>query len=334
MTDASLSMRAVVGEALGPPDHYQLTTLPVPQPGPKDVLVQVNVAGMGYVDALVSRGLYQVKPDVPYCPGLEFAGTVVAAGDAVTDVAAGDIVAASAFGGGLAEYAVAPAAGVVKLPDGFDMRAAAGFIVNYTTAWHGLLDRGQLAAGETVLVLGAAGGTGIAAIQVARLAGARVIAGASSDAKRAYALEHGAHETLDYTQPDWRKTLKAQTGGRGVDVVFDPVGGELLEPAFRSLAWRGRYLVIGFAGGPIPALPVNLALLKGSALIGVDYRQFGSVFEATAAASIRERLFDAVARGDLAPPLGTSFSFDAYADAMTLAGARDGLGKTIVVVRE
>ncbi len=334
MAEATQDMQAVIGNELGPPENYRLTTLPVPQPGPRDVQLRVRVSGMGFVDALVSRGLYQVKPDVPYCPSLEFAGTVTAVGEQVTGFAVGDTVAASAFGGGLAEYAVVPAAAAVRLPDTFDIRAAAGFIVNYTTAWHGLLDRGQLVAGETLLVLGAAGGTGIAAIQVARMAGARVIAGASSDAKRAYALEHGAHEVLDYTQPEWRKTLKAQTGGRGVDVVFDPVGGELLEPAFRSLGWRGRYLVIGFAGGPIPSLPVNLALLKGAALIGVDYRQFGSVFEADAAAGLRERLFDAVARGDLTPPLGTDFAFADYADAMRLAAARDGLGKTIVTVAE
>jgi NADPH2:quinone reductase len=325
-------MRAVVGEALGAPENYHLVEVPVPEPGAGQVQIAVAVAGMGYVDALVSRGLYQVKPPVPYRPGLELAGTVTAVGEGVDSFAIGDRVAASGFGGALAEFAVVPAQAAHHLPEHLDLRAAAGFVINYVTAWHGLLDRGQLQAGETVLVLGAAGGVGIAAVQVARLAGARVIAGASTAEKRAYAEAHGAHESLDYTREDWRKLLKAQTDGRGVDVIFDPVGGDLLEPAFRSLAWRGRHLVVGFTGGDIPALPVNLALLKGSALIGVDYRQFGSVFEPDAAANIRERLFEAVNRGDLTPPVGKAFAFEDFRAAMHLAGVRDGVGKTVVII--
>ena len=326
-------MQAVIGDRLGPPDCYRMVEAPVPTLSERDILVEVHACGMGYVDALVSRGAYQVKPDPPYCPGLEFAGRVAAVGNAVTRMRVGDRVSASAFGGGLAEYVAVPEGNACIIPERLADEAAAGFIVNYSTAWHGLLDRGQLRAGETVLVLGAAGGTGSAAVQVARLRGARVIAGASTEQKRTYALQHGAHQTVDYTQPDWRAALKELTDGRGVDVVFDPVGGELLEPAFRSLAWRGRHLVIGFAGGPIPALPVNLALLKGSALIGVDYRQFGSVYEQAQAVEVRERLFDAVERGDLTPPLGTSFAFTAFRDAMQLAASRDGVGKTTVRVR-
>lgn len=327
-------MQAVLGQTLGGPENYELVTLPVPQPGPGELQIAVQVCGMGYVDALVSRGLYQVKPPVPYSPGLEYAGTVSALGADVEGFAVGDLVTASGFGGGLAEYAVCPAAAAVPLPAALDVRAAAGFIVNYTTAWHGLIDRGALQAGETVLVLGAAGGTGIAAIQVARLAGARVIAGASTAAKRDYAVQHGAHDCIDYTQPDWRDTLKQLTHGRGVDVVFDPVGGELLEPAFRSLAWRGRHLVIGFVGGDIPRLPVNLALLKGAALVGVDYRQFGSVHETAAANAVRTQLFAAVERGDLQPAVGASYPLGEFREAMSLAGARDGLGKTIIQVRK
>jgi NADPH2:quinone reductase len=334
MTEETDRMRAVMAEELGPPQNYRMMSVARPLPGAEDVQVKVLVSGMGYVDALVSRGLYQVKPPVPYCPGLEFAGVVTAVGAEVEGIRIGDTVAASAFGGGLAEYAVVPAGSAIRIPACLDMRAAAGFIVNYTTAWHGLLDRGQLRAGENVLVLGAAGGTGIAAVQIARMAGARVIAGASTQEKRQYALDHGAHDCVDYTQEDWRAELKALTSGAGVDVVFDPVGGDLLQPAFRSLAWRGRYLVIGFTGGPIPSLPVNLALLKGSALIGVDYRQYGSVFEQSAAVDIRSRLFNAVERGDLAPPVGTIFQFADYRDAMALAGSREGLGKAVVSISE
>lgn len=330
MTTPPTHMQAVIGGSLGGPEHYGLVNVPIPALGPEDVQIRISVSGMGYVDGLVSRGLYQVKPDVPYCPGLEFAGTVNSVGDQVTNLAIGDQVAVSAFGGGLAEYAVVPAKNAVKIPATFDVRAAAGFIVNYTTAHHGLLDRGQLQPEDIVLVLGAAGGTGIAAIQIARMAGARVIAGASTQVKRDYALQHGATDSIDYTQPDWRKTLKAMTNGHGVDVVFDPVGGDLMEPAFRSLAWRGRHLVVGFVGGPIPALPINLALLKGSALIGVDYRQFGSVYEQEQSVRVREALFEAVESGVLNPPIGTSFALAEYAAAMDLAASRDGLGKTIV----
>jgi len=327
-------MRAVIGQELGPPENYELLETDVPQAGPNELLVRVTVSGMGYVDALVSRGLYQVKPPVPYCPGLEYAGTVAAVGARVQGFDVGDRVAVSSFGGGLAEYAVTPAAAAHRIPDSFNLRVAAGFIVNYTTAWHGLIDRAGLRAGEIVLVLGAAGGTGIAAVQVARMAGARVIAGASTEQKRTFTLEHGAHDCIDYTQEDWRNALKSLTNGRGVDVVFDPVGGDLLEPAFRSLAWRGRHLVIGFAGGRIPALPVNLALLKGSALIGVDYRQFASVFERDAAADVHHRLFEAVERGDLNPPQGLCFPFEHFREAMALAASRDGLGKTIVGISD
>ncbi len=326
------TMRAVVGEELGGVENYAFAEVPIPEPKAGEVLIKVSVSGMGYVDGLVSRGLYQVKPEVPYTPGLEFAGTIAALGEGVESLVVGDVVAGSGFGGGLAEYAISSAGAITKLPSDFDIRLAAGFGLNYTTALHGLLDRGALKSGETVLVLGAAGGTGIAAVQVAAMAGARVIAGASTPEKRAFALEHGATDSIDYTQDGWRKELKAMTDGGGVDVVFDPVGDTLLEPAFRSMAWRGRYLVIGFAGGAIPALSVNLALLKGAALIGVDYRQYGSVYERGAADITLQEAFAAVARGDLKPPLGQCFEFDDFASAMSLAASRDGLGKTVVIV--
>lgn len=325
-------MKAVFGEELGPPENYHVREVPAPQPGSGEVQIAVETAGMGYVDALVAQGRYQVRPPTPYCPGMEMAGTVTAIGEQVRNLEVGDRVAASAFGGGLAEYAVVPAASACPIPRQLDARAAAGFIVNYSTAWHGLVDRAQIRPGETVLVLGAAGGTGVAAVQVARLAGAHVIAGASTVEKREYAQTQGAHDALDYSQPEWRKALKEMTRGRGVDVVFDPVGGELLEPAFRSMAWRGRYLVVGFAGGAIPSLPVNLALLKGAALMGVDLRQFSAVYEPTAAATVRDWLIQAVERGDLKPAVGACFPFSQYRDAMAMAAAREGFGKTVVNV--
>lgn len=327
-------MRALVADQLGPPQDYTVIEAPDPTPGPGQLLVAVQACGLGYVDALIAAGGYQVRPDPPYCPGLEFCGEVVAHGPGVTEPAIGTRVAASTFGGGLAELACVDARAAIVLPEDFPAELAAGFIVNYCTAWHALIDRAALRAGETVLVLGAAGGTGIAAVQVAALAGARVIAGASTDEKRDFALRHGAHECLDYTQADWRGELKAMTKGRGVDVVFDPVGGDLLEPAFRSLAWRGRHLVIGFVGGAIPALPVNLALLKGASLVGVDYRQFGMVHEVAAADRVRDALFDAVQRGALKPPTGRVFALAQAAEALAHAGVRDGVGKTIVRLRD
>ena len=330
---SDMKMRAVIGRELGPVDNYELLETEIPQPRAHEVQIAVRVASMGYVDALISRGLYQVKPQLPYCPGLEMAGTVSAVGSAVASAKVGDRVCASAFGGALADYAVVPETALNLLPRQLDFRAAAGFVGNYLTAWHGLLDRGELKAGETVLVLGAAGGVGSAAIQVARLAGARVVAGASTKEKRDYALTLGAHDTIDYSKDDWRAELRKVTAGKGVDVVFDPVAGSVLETAFRSLAWRGRHLVVGFAGGDIPSLPVNLPLMKGSALIGVDSRQFFE-FEQPAAQEVRGWLFAAVARGDLVPAIGATFSFENFRDAMELAAGRDGLGKTIVVVSE
>ena len=324
-------MKAVVGQELGDADNYELIDVETPEPRKHEVQIKIQVAGMGYVDALISRGLYQVKPAPPYTPGLEFAGTVSAIGDDVTSVNVGDRVCASGFGGGLAEYAAVPETAVVTVPPALELSAAAGFIVNYSTAWHGLIDRASLEAGETVLVLGAAGGVGIAAVQVARLAGARVIAGASTQDKREYALANGAHEAIDYSNDDWRSDLKALTDGKGVDVVFDPVAGSLMETAFRSLAWRGRHLIVGFAGGAIPSLPVNLSLMKGAALIGVDSRQH-SEFEPESSLAIRRQLFAAVARGDLTPPIGPAFPFEDFRDAMNLAASRDGLGKPIVTV--
>ncbi len=334
MTDtATNTMRAVVGTELGPAEGYELVQVPIPVPGPKEIQIRIQIAGMGYVDALVSRGLYQVKPTVPYCPGLEMAGVVSAIGDKVTAVSVGDRVCGSGFGGALAEYAVLPEAAVNRLPEGLDVRAAAGFVVNYSTAWHGLFDRAAVQPGESVLVLGAAGGVGLAAVQVARLAGARVIAGASTEEKREFTRRFGAHDVLDYSKDNWRADLKELLGGRGVDVVFDPVAGTLLEPAFRSLAWRGRHLVVGFAGGDIPSLPVNLSLMKGSSLIGVDYRQF-TQFEPDSAFTVRQRLFAAVERGDLVPPAGSTFGFENFRAAMDLAASREGCGKTIVIVSE
>ena len=279
------------------------------------------------------RGGYQVKPPLPFTPGQEVAGTVEAIGTGVTQFRIGDRVMASRFGGGLAEYIALPQAVVVPLPANMTFAQAAGFSINYLTAMHGLKDRARLKAGERLLVLGAAGGVGSAAVQVGTLLGAEVIACASSPEKRSFAAEQGAQATIDTEVDGWRERLKAACGGKGPDVVFDPVSGPLFEPAFRSLSWRGRHLVIGFVGGPIPKLPINLTLMKGAALVGVDVRQF-LMFESERAQGHLAELLGWVAEGRLTPPVGRRFGLENFADAMRYALSGSGSGKTVIEISQ
>jgi NADPH2:quinone reductase len=323
-------MKAIQTADLSSIDNYVLTDLPVPQPGEGEVRIKVAACGVGFVDALVALGRYQVKPPLPHVPGAEIGGLVDALGPGVTGYAIGERVLAQVRGG-FAEYAIASERAVSRVPDRMSMNQAAGFRVNYGTALHGLRDRAALKAGETLVVIGAAGGVGLAAVQVGRLLGANVIGVASTEQKRAVVATAGAHVTLDRDVDGWRDRLKA-AAPNGIDVVFDPVSGPLLQPAFRSLGWGGRYLVIGFAGGAIPALPVNLPLLKGAALVGVDYRQFSAVFEAGAAARALDELLAWVAKGDLDVPVGRTFPFGKSREALEYALSGGGAGKTILVV--
>jgi NADPH2:quinone reductase len=323
-------MKAVQTADLSSIDNYAPVDLPAPQPGEGEVRIRVAACGVGFVDALVALGRYQVKPSLPHVPGAEIGGLVDALGPGVTGVAIGERVLAQARGG-FAEYAIAPERAVSRIPDRMSMNQAAGFRVNYGTALHGLRDRAALKAGETLVVIGAAGGVGLAAVQVGRLLGANVIGVASTAQKRVVVEEAGAGATLDRVVEGWRERLKAMSPN-GVDVVFDPVSGPLMQPAFRSLGWGGRYLIVGFAGGDIPALPVNLPLLKGAALVGVDYRQFNAVFEAKAAARDLEELLAWVAKGDLDVPIGRTFPFGEYREALQYALSGDGTGKTILAV--
>lgn len=323
-------MKAVQTADLSSIDNYAPVDLPPPQPGEGEVRIKVAACGVGFVDALVALGRYQVKPSLPHVPGAEIGGVVDALGPGVTGFAMGERVLAQARGG-FAEHAIAPERAVSRIPDRMSMNQAAGFRVNYGTALHGLRDRAALKAGETLVVIGAAGGVGLAAVQVGRLLGANVIGVASTEHKRIVVEKAGAGATLDRVVDGWRERLKA-VSPNGVDVVFDPVSGPLLQPAFRSLGWGGRYLIVGFAGGDIPALPVNLPLLKGAALVGVDYRQFGAVFEADAAASDLEELLAWVAKGELDVPVGRTFPFGEYREALEYALSGDGTGKTILVV--
>jgi NADPH2:quinone reductase len=322
-------MKAVIAEELGPPGNYQLRELPLPEPGTGQVRVRILAASIGYFDALLARGGYQIRPPVPFIPGSEFAGVVDAVAPGVCEFALGERVFGGSFGGTLAQYLCVDAATLMRVPPRVSFEVAASVMVNYQTALYGLRDRAALRAGETLLVLGAAGGTGTAAVQVGKRLGAIVIAGASSAEKRAFATAAGADQALDYTQPDWREALKKLTGGRGIDVVFDPVGGEVFEPAFRSLAWGGRHLVIGFAGGPIPKLPANLALLKGAALVGVDLRQF-AMREPAANAELTRELYQLLAEGRIEPPIGPGFALEEFAAALEAGFAGKSLGKVVV----
>ncbi len=264
-------MLVLTSDKLGGPEAYTLQRQPIPEPAENEVRLRVEATALGYVDALIAAGHYQHKPLPPYVPGAEIVGIVDRLGPRVEGVSIGDRVASWQLlaGGGVAEFAIARRDALVRVPDRLDAMAAASLLLDHLTAWHALFDRGHLKAGETVLVLGAAGGIGTAAVQIAAGAGARVIAAASSPEKRARAMAMGAVAAVDYLAPDWRGALRQLIPG-GVDVVVDPVGGATFEPAFRSLAKGGRHLILGFVGGDVPRLPANLPLLKNGALIGVD----------------------------------------------------------------
>ena len=323
-------MKKVEAATLDSISDYRMVDAPVPTPEPGTVVVRVSACGVGYVDALVSLGRYQVKPPLPHVPGQEVGGRVEAIGEGVTGLAIGDRVMAQVRGG-FSELAIAPAGSVLRIPDRMSYAQAASFRVNYVTALHGLRERARLAPGETVVVIGAAGGVGSAAIQVGKKLGARVIAAASTPEKRAFAERLGADHAIDSAVDGFRDRLKALCGKQGPDVVFDPVCGPLFEPAFRSLGWRGRHLVVGFAGGPIPALPANLPLLKGAALVGVDVRQF-FLFEAELASAHLSELLGWVGDRSLVPPVGREFAFDDFVPALEYALSGQGLGKTILKV--
>lgn len=322
--------RAVIADAFGPPETFALRDLPARALTPGQVRVAIRAAGISYVDVLTATGKYQVKPPLPFVPGSEAAGIVSEVGSEVTGLTVGDHVVASGWGGMFAEEAMLPARSVRRIPAGMDLIEAAVFPVSYATAWHALVDRGQVQPGETVLVLGAGGATGYAAVQVAKHRGARVIASASSEAKRALAMAGGADAAVEARADDWRDQVKQANGGRPVDVVFDPVGGDATDPAFRCLGWGGRHLVIGFPGG-IAALRTNLPLLKGAALVGVDIRQFGEI-EPDKAEANRDRTFELAATGGLRPAIARSYPLEDFAAAMTDAASGQSAGRIVLTM--
>lgn len=303
---------------------------PTPEPGAGEVRVAIHAASLNFPDLLIVQNKYQVKPPLPFVPGAEFAGRIEAVGEGVADLQVGDPVAAIGATGGFATHACVKASQLIPLPAGFDLADGAAFAFTYGTSHHALIDRGALKAGETVLVLGAAGGVGTAAVQIAKAAGARVIAAASSDDKCSLCLRIGADAAVNYQREDLRDALRRLTDGRGPDVVYDPVGGALAEPAFRSIAWRGRYLVVGFAGGAIPALPWNLALLKGAAVVGVFWGDFTRREPQAFAASLGE-LFHWYAQGHVRPVIDMKLPMSALPEAYARMGSRQVQGKMLLV---
>ena len=323
-------MRAVVCNAWGPPDSLVLATLPDPIPGPGQVLVEVKAAGVNFPDVLTVQGKYQVRPPLPFTPGFELAGVVRATGPDVTDWRPGERVIACTRIGAFAELALAPAAALTRMPDGLGFDVAAAVTLTYGTAHHALADRGALRPGETLLVLGAAGGVGLAAVELGKALGARVIAAAGGAAKLDVCRAAGADAVIDYEHDDQREAIRAATDGRGSDVILDPVGGRFSEPALRAIAWRGRHLVVGFANGTIPNVPWNVVLLKGAAVVGVFWGDFQRK-EPAAHAAAMERMLAWMAEGRLAPLVSRRYALEDTAQALNDMAARRVTGKVVIV---
>ena len=311
-------------------DALTWTELPTPQPKAGEVLIEIKAASLNFPDLLIVQNKYQMKPPLPFVPGSEYAGVVQAVGENVTHLQVGQSVACLSGTGGFATHTIAPAALCMPLPAGFPFVDAAAFIMIYATSHHALADRAQLKPGETVLVLGAAGGVGTSAIQIAKALGARVIAAASTDEKCALCRSIGADATINYTTQDLREEIKTLTNGKGPDVIYDPVGGDMAEPAFRSIAWRGRYLVVGFAAGTIPALPLNLTLLKGASIVGVFWGAFAKN-EPKANASAMAELAQWYAQGKIKPVIDRTMPMAELKAAYAHMGSRGVKGKLVMV---
>jgi NADPH:quinone reductase len=311
-------------------DALNWTELPTPVPKAGEVLLEIKAASLNFPDILIVQNKYQMKPALPFVPGSEYAGTVQAVGEGVTHLKVGQAVACLSGTGGFATHTIAPAAMCMPLPAGFPMVDAAAFIMIYATSYHALVDRAQLKAGETVLVLGAAGGVGTSAIQIAKAMGAKVIAAASTQEKCDLCKKIGADATINYSTENLREAIKALTDGKGPDVIYDPVGGDFAEPAFRSIAWRGRYLVVGFASGPIPALPFNLALLKGASIVGVFWGDFAKK-EPKGNAAMMGELAQWYGQGKIKPVIDRTMPMADLKAAYAHMGSRGVMGKLVMV---
>ncbi len=323
-------MKAVVCQSWGLPDTLTVQELPDPQAGPGQVVIDVKAAGVNFPDVLIIQGKYQFKPELPFIPGSEVAGVVRSVADDVTTFKPGDQVIAFTATGAFGQQLVAPAQALAPMPPGMDFETAAAITLTYGTSHHAVVDRAALKAGETMLVLGAAGGVGLAAIEIGKALGARIIACASTDEKLEVCKAHGADVLINYSKEDLREAIKAATGGKGPDVVYDPVGGDYSEAAFRSIAWRGRYLVVGFANGEIPKLPLNLTLLKGASLVGVFWGEFAKREPKANLAAMRE-LLGWLAEGKIKPRISARYALADTARALEDMAARKVTGKVVIL---
>ncbi len=324
-------MRAVLCTEYGSHENLTVTEVEDPVPAAGQVLVEVHAASLNFPDLLVIRGLYQFKPEPPFVPGAETAGVVAVLGEGVEGVAVGQKVATVGVAGGFAEFRVVDAHSLIPLPDDADMQIAAATTMTYGTSYHALMQRAHLIAGETLLVLGAAGGVGSAAVEIGKALGATVIAAASSDEKLEFCEEIGAQHTINYTTEDLRARVKELTGGLGADVIYDPVGGDITESAFRAIAWEGRHLVLGFTAGDIPKLPLNLPLLKGASVVGVFWGSFTAREPELATANLAT-VASMIADDTLRPRVTDVFMLDEIVDAYELLATRKAMGKVVVVM--
>jgi len=311
-------------------DALNWKEMPTPKPGPGEVLIEIKAASLNFPDILIVQNKYQMKPALPFVPGSEYAGVVQVLGEGVRHLQVGQAIACLSGTGGFGTHCIANARLCLPLPEGFPFVDAAAFIMIYATSYHALIDRARLKTGETVLVLGAAGGVGTSAIQIAKAAGARVIAAASTDEKCALCTTLGADATINYQRENLREAIKALTEGKGPDVIYDPVGGDYAEPAFRSIAWRGRYLVIGFAAGPIPSFPLNLPLLKGASIVGVFWGEFARR-EPKENQTLMAELVAWYGAGKIKPVIDRTMPMAELKAAFAHMGSRGVMGKLVMV---
>ncbi len=327
-------MRAVLCKSFGPPENLVLEEISAPPLSGGHVRIAVRACGINFPDTLIIEGKYQAKPEMPFSPGSEVSGVIKEIGEGVTRFKPGDrVLAMTSSAGGLAEEVVVPESAAFAIPDEMDFPTAAGFILTYGTSYHALKQRAQIKPGETLLVLGAAGGVGLAAVELGKAMGARVIAGASTEEKLRIAKEHGADELINYSTESLRDRVKELTDGKGVDVLYDPVGGDLFDEGARLMNWNGRLLIIGFASGRIPKLPVNLTLLKGYQVVGVFWGSFTKREPSVNKENNRE-LMRFFLDGDIKPLVSAVFPLEQYAEALNTLLRREAMGKVVVKVSE
>lgn len=325
-------MRAVLCQSYGPPENLNLLDIPAPEPKPDQVVVDVHSAALNFPDVLMVEGKYQVRPEFPFAPGGEFSGTVASVGTAVTDWHPGDRVFGGLGHGSFVEQIAVPANSLRRIPDSMNFDVAAAIGTTYGTSYYALKQRAALQPGETLLVLGAAGGVGLAAVELGKAMGARVIAAASTREKLEVAASAGADELIDYSDGELKDKVKALTNGLGADVIYDPVGGDFFDQCMRSINWYGRVLVVGFVGGDIPRVPINLILLKSCQVVGVFYGAFGGRFPDERDQNFAEilELFEA---GSIKPLVGRTFPMEDYAAALRCLSGREAIGKVVLKIR-